>query len=114
MLKKTKLIAGIALLAQALTFLVLFFVFFSRKKKSANAYLGVSLAAALSGAALIVWHTEEEKAEERLLWGSDWVDDDLFEDDYNDDIDCVIEGVDDNIGNTENEDDSEAAEITVE
>ena len=92
MLKKTKLIAGIALLIQSLTFLVLFFVFFSRKKKSANAYLGVSLATALSGAALIAWHREDEKAEE-LLWGEDWDDsEDLFDDYYNDDIDCVIEG----------------------
>lgn len=92
MLKKTKLIAGIALLIQSLTFLVLFFVFFSRKKKSANAYLGVSLAAALSGAALIVWHKEDEKAEDKLLWGDDWDNsEDLFDDYYSDDIDCVIE-----------------------
>lgn len=92
MIKKTKLIAGIALLVQSLTFLILFFVFFSRKKKSANAYLGVSLAAALSGAALIVWHKEDEKAEERLLWGSDWEDcEDLFDDTIDGDIDCVVE-----------------------
>lgn len=92
MIKKTKLIAGIALLVQSLTFLILFFVFYSRKRKSANAYLGVSLAAALSGAALIVWHKEDEKAEEREIWGSDWEDcEDLFDDDYATDIDCVIE-----------------------
>ena len=95
MLKKSKLIAGIALLIQSLTFLILFFVFFSRKKKSANAYLGVSLAAALSGAALLMWHREDEKAEEQLLWGDDWDDsEDLFDDCYTDDIDCVIEGHD--------------------
>lgn len=92
MIKKAKLIAGIALLIQSLTFLILFFVFFSRKRKSANAYLGISVAAAISGAALIVWHKEDEKAEERLLWGSDWEDcDDLFDDNYGDDIDCIIE-----------------------
>lgn len=92
MLKKSKLIAGIALLVQSLTFLVLFFVFFSRKKKSANAYLGISIAAALGGAALLVCHNEEEKAEERLLWGSDWEDcEDLFDDNFDDDIDCVIQ-----------------------
>ena len=101
MLKRTKLIAGIALLIQSLTFLILFFVFFSRKKKSASAYLGVSLAAALSGTALIMWHRDDEKAEE-LLWGEDWDDsEDLFDDYYNDDIDCVIEG---------NEEDSEQIE----
>lgn len=106
MIKKTKLIAGIALLVQSLTFLVLFFVFFSRKKKSANAYLGVSLAAALSGAALIVWHKEDEKAEERLLWGSDWEDcEDLFDDTIDGDIDCVVE---------ENEDAEEVPETIVE
>lgn len=96
MLKKTKLFAGIALIVQSLTFLILFFVFFSRKKKSANAYLGVSLAAALSGAALIIWHREDEKADE-LLWANDWDDsEDLFDDYYNDDIDCVIEGHEEN------------------
>ena len=92
MFKKTKLIAGIALLIQSLTFLILFFVFFSRKKKSANAYLGVSLAAALSGAALIMWHKEDEKDEEDFLWGDSWDDsDDLFDDNYDNEIDCVIE-----------------------
>ncbi|MBE6700826.1 MAG: hypothetical protein E7582_02925 [Ruminococcaceae bacterium] len=92
MFKKSKLIAGVALLVQSLTFLILFFVFFSRKKKTANAYLGVSLATALSGAALLAWYKEEEKEENELLWGNDWEDcDDLFEDTYNDEIDCVIE-----------------------
>lgn len=92
MFKKTKLIAGIALLVESLTSLVLFFVFFSRKKKSANAYLGVSLATALSGAALIMWHREDEKEEENFLWGDSWEDsDDLFDDSYDDEIDCVIE-----------------------
>lgn len=98
MFKKTKLIAGIALLIQSLTFLVLFFVFFSRKKKSANAYLGVSLAAALSGAALIIWHKEDEKEdEEDFLWGDSWDDsDDLFDDAYDNEIDCVIEDQNEN------------------
>ena len=108
MIKKTKLIAGIALLVQSLTFLVLFFVFYSRKRKAANAYLGISLATAISGAALIVWHKEDVKAEERLLWGSDWEDcDDLFDDDYSDDIDCVIEDTD----NTEASTDTLAEEL---
>lgn len=112
MIKKTKLIAGIALIIQSLTFLILFFVFYSRKKKSANAYLGISLAAALSGAALIVWHKESEKAEERLLWGSDWEDcEDLFDDTLDGDIDCVIEDNEDGIENADSTSDVLAEEI---
>lgn len=92
MIKKTKLIAGIALLVQAVTFLILFFVFFARKKKSAGAYLGISLAAAISGSALLIWHREDLKAEEKLLWGNDWENcEDLFDDSLDSDIDCVIE-----------------------
>ena len=103
MLKKSKLIAGVALLIQSLTFLILFFVFFSRKKKSANAYLGISLAAALSGSALLAWYREDEKAEEQFLWDNGWDDsDDLFDDCYTDDIDCVIEGHEDENNTEEN------------
>ena len=92
MIKKTKLVAGIALIIQSITFLILFFVFYSRKKKSASAYLGISLVAALAGAAMIIWHKEDEKAQERLLWGSDWEDcEDLFDDESENEIDCVIE-----------------------
>ena len=54
MIKKTKLVAGIALIIQSITFLILFFVFYSRKKKSATAYLGISLVAAIAGAAMII------------------------------------------------------------
>ena len=92
MIKKTKLVAGIALIIQSITFLILFFVFYSRKKKSASAYLGISLVAALAGAAMIIWHKEDEKSQERLLWGSDWEDcEDLFDDESENEIDCVIE-----------------------
>lgn len=92
MIKKTKLVAGIALIIQSITFLILFFVFYSRKKKSATAYLGISLVAAIAGAAMIIWHKEDEKAQERLLWGSDWEDcEDLFDDASENDIDCIIE-----------------------
>ena len=92
MIKKTKLVAGIALIIQSITFLILFFVFYSRKKKSSTAYLGISLVAAIAGAARIIWHKEDEKAQERLLWGSDWEDcEDLFDDSTEGEIDCVIE-----------------------
>ena len=98
MLKKTKLITGIALLVQSLTFLILFFVFFSRKKKSASAYLGISLATALSGAALIAWHHEDEKAENDLLWGDGGnKNEDILADDYNDEKDCIIEESDNEV-----------------
>ena len=48
MLKKMKLPAAVALLVQSVTFLVLFFVLWSKKKSLASTFLAVS---ALSGAA---------------------------------------------------------------
>ena len=90
MFKKTKLIAGIALLVQSVTCLILFFAYLGKKKKTANTFLGVGLLTAIAGAFLLMWEKEEENLS--FLSGDDWDDDyeDLF-DDYNvDDIDCVI------------------------
>lgn len=92
MFKKTKLIAGISLLVQSATCIVLFFTYLGKKKKTANTFLGVGLLAAIVGAFLLIWEKEEENLS--LLDSDDWYDEDFF-DEYDDDIDCVIEGDDD-------------------
>ena len=92
MFKKTKLIAGISLLVQSATCIVLFFTYLGKKKKTANTFLGVGLLAAIVGAFLLIWEKEEENLS--LLDVDDWDDEDFFGE-YDDDIDCVIEGEDD-------------------
>ncbi len=89
MFKKTKLIAGIALLVQSVTCLILFFAYLGKKKKTANTFLGVGLLTAIAGGFLLMWEKEEENLS--FLSGDDWDDcDDLFDEYYSDDIDCVI------------------------
>ena len=61
MLKKTKLIAGITLIVQSITCIVLFFVYLGKKKKTANTFLGVGVLSAIAGAFLLIWEKEEEK-----------------------------------------------------
>jgi len=89
MLKKTKLIAGIALIIQSITCIVLFFTLLGKKKKTANTFLGVGVLSAIVGAFLLIWEKEEENLS--LLSDEDWDDcEDLFDDYRVDDIDCVI------------------------
>lgn len=89
MFKKIKLIAGIALLVQAVTCIVLFFAYLSKKKRMANTFLGVGVFAAIAGAFLLIWEKEEENLS--LLGDDPWDDcEDLFDDYAFDDIDCVI------------------------
>ena len=89
MLKKTKLIAGIALIVQSITCIVLFFTYLGKKKKTANTFLGVGVLSAIVGAFLLIWEKEEENLS--LLNDDDWDDcEDLFDDYRVDDIDCVI------------------------
>ena len=89
MLKKTKLIAGIALIIQSITCIVLFFTYMGKKKKTANACLGIGVISAIIGAFLLIWEKEEENLS--LLSDEDWDDcEDLFDDYRVDDIDCVI------------------------
>lgn len=93
MFKKTKLIAGIALLVQSITCIVLFFVYLGKKKRTANTFLGVGVLTAIAGAFLLIWEKEEENLS--LLGEDDWDDcEDLFDDYVVDDIDCVISGDD--------------------
>ncbi len=89
MFKKTKLIAGIALLVQSFTCLILFFAYLGKKKKTANTFLGVGLLTAIAGSFLLIWEKEEENLS--FLGSDDWDDcDDLFDEYHVDDIDCVI------------------------
>ena len=99
MFKKTKLIAGIALLVQSVTCIVLFFAYLGKKKRTANTFLGVGVLTAIAGAFLLIWEKEEENLS--LLGEDDWDDcENLFDDYVVDDIDCVI-----------SEDDSDTADI---
>ncbi len=88
MFKKTKLIAGIALMVQSVTCVVLFFANLGKKKKMANTFLGVGLLSAIFGALMLIWEVESENLS---LLSDDWEDEDLFHDDSSsDDVDCVI------------------------
>ena len=94
MFKKTKLIAGIALLVQSVTCVILFFSYLGKKKKTANTFLGVGLISAIIGAFLLIWEKEEENLS--LLGEDEWDDcEDLFDDYHVEDVDCVISDVDD-------------------
>ena len=94
MFKKTKLIAGIALLVQSVTCVILFFSYLGKKKKTANTFLGVGLISAIIGAFLLIWEKEEENLS--LLSEDEWDDcEDLFDDYHVEDVDCVISDVDD-------------------
>jgi len=53
MMKKTKLIAGVALLVQAVTFFILFCVLWAKKKSVAGAFLAVSALGGATGAFLL-------------------------------------------------------------
>lgn len=88
MFKRTKLIAGIALLVQSVTCIVLFFAYLGKKKRTANTFLGVGVLTAIVGAFLLIWEKEEENLS--LLGDDDWADEDFFDDYSLDDIDCVI------------------------
>lgn len=100
MFKRTKLIAGIALLVQSVTCIVLFFAYLGKKKRTANTFLGVGVLTAIVGAFLLIWEKEEENLS--LLGEDDWSDEDIFDDYALDDIDCVIA-----------EDDSDTADVVL-
>lgn len=59
MLKKLKLPAAIALLVQSITFLVLFFVLWSKKKSLASTFLAISAVSGVACGCLIVQMRKE-------------------------------------------------------
>lgn len=60
MIKKTKFYIGIALLVQAITFLILFIMVFSKKRSFGGALLAISAAGGIAGAILVYKQAVEE------------------------------------------------------
>ena len=67
MIKKTAFYAGITLLVQSVSMLVLFFLLFAKKKNLATVLLAMSAAGGITGGYLLYKHAKRVKAEEDLL-----------------------------------------------
>ncbi len=76
MFKKTAFYAGITLMVQSVSMLVLFFLLFAKKKSLATVLLAMSAAGGITGAYLLYKHSERVKAEEDLL--SEFLGDDEY------------------------------------
>jgi hypothetical protein len=60
MIKKTKFYIGIALLVQAITFLILFIMVFNKKRSLGGAILAIAAAGGIAGAILVYKQAVEE------------------------------------------------------
>lgn len=67
MIKKTGFFAGIALLVQSISMLVLFFLLIAKKKNLATVLLAMSAAGGITGGYLLYRHAERVKKEELIL-----------------------------------------------
>ena len=72
MLKRTKLIAAICMLAEAFTSLVLFFVYANRKKELSKVFLGLGILGGVGGGYLLYRDFVETKKKKAAY--SDWDD----------------------------------------
>ena len=90
MFKRSKLIAGIALLVESVTLLIFFVDSLTKKKKNYGIFLGTGLVSALFGGLLIAWDASETSP---YIEGFDDEDDceSWFDEDTLDDIDCVLD-----------------------
>ncbi len=83
MLRRTKLYAGISLLVQSVTFLVMVIIFlFKNKKNTAGVFMAISLASGVAGSLLLLKEMQEEREEDELF--------DSIDDVYSDDSNFVI------------------------
>ena len=90
MLKRTKFIAAICLLAEAFTSIVLFFVYAERKKELSKIFLGLGILGGLGGGYLLYKDYMDTRAK-KLAEGADWDDGDIDFDEVNpDDINFTI------------------------
>ena len=71
MLKRTKFIAGISLLAQSVSFMVVFIILAVKKKSIWKAFLAVGLAGAAAGSLLTVSALKQNKKFKELLASMD-------------------------------------------
>ena len=95
MYKKTAFYAGITLIVQSITMVVLFFLLFAKKRNLASVLLAMSAAGGIAGGILLYKHAKNIKAEEDLL--SEF----LGDDEYNYDNGEVEILTDDNVDEAE-------------
>ena len=76
MMKKTAFYAGITLIIQSISMVVLFFLLFAKKKNLATVLLAMSAAWGVTGGVLLYKHAKRVKAEEELL--SEFLGDDEY------------------------------------
>lgn len=68
MLKRTKFYAGVSLLVQSVTFLVMVIIFlFKNKKNTAGVFMAIALASGVAGSLLMARQIKEEREEDELL-----------------------------------------------
>ena len=88
--KKTKFIAGICLIIQAVAFFLLFLIYMNKKRSLANAFAAVAAVGGVAGAALLFSAKEEAKKHSEAIEDSPEEDD--FEAAFDeDDIFCAFE-----------------------
>ncbi len=69
--KKSKFYIGLALIAQSVTFVALFFALWRKKKSLANTFLAIAAAGGMAGAYLVYKNSKEIKREQRILAAMD-------------------------------------------
>ena len=77
MYKKTAFYAGITLVIQSISMMILFFLLFAKKKSLASVLLAMSAAGGIAGGFLLYKHANNIKAEEDLI--SELLGDDEYE-----------------------------------
>jgi len=106
MLRKSKFVLAVILMAQALTFITLFVVMYFKKRDLPRVFLALAGAGSIAGMMLLLSEQEDRRRDRRQLMMDaccdfDDDDDDLFGDDDDDD-DCDCE--EDNFGFPEGSD----------
>lgn len=111
MMKNWKMIAGVALLVQAVSFVVLFVMLYQKKKSLANTFLAIGTAGGLAGSVLVLKEMKDQvAAREKAAMDActfDEDDDDMFDECafcYGDcdtcELDDVVEEIDDSVEET--------------
>lgn len=102
MIKKTKFYIGIALLVQAVSFLILFIMMFNKKRSFGNTLLIISAAGGIAGAILIYKQMVEDYDNNHLKSVVEDYEAGFFDDNH-DDNDIIIQEipVDDTVDETE-------------
>lgn len=90
--KNVKSIIGICLLVQSVSFLILFFMFWKKKKSLSSAFAALSAIGGISGAYLLLSEIKAKKASNADDSFFDFDDDDFSLDNFDaDDIECSFE-----------------------